>query len=59
REHLREVESRLSRLHALKTELERMVQECAGAEVSQCRVIEVLADHSQCLHDHHATKAVE
>ncbi|MDX1607530.1 MAG: helix-turn-helix domain-containing protein [Candidatus Competibacterales bacterium] len=59
REHLREVESRLSRLHALKTELERMVRECAGAEVSQCRVIEVLADHSQCLHDHHTTKAAE
>ena len=55
REHLREVESRLSRLRALKTELERMVRECAGVEVSQCRVIEVLADHSRCLHEQHQT----
>lgn len=55
REHLREVESRLNRLQSLKSELERMVRECAGHEVSQCRVIEVLADHSRCLHEHHAT----
>jgi hypothetical protein len=39
-------------------ELSRMVQECGCARVSDCRVIEVLADqtHAHCLSpDHHST----
>lgn len=49
---LAEVVSRLARLAALKTELERMVVQCAGDRISDCRVIEVLSDHSQCITDH-------
>jgi len=52
RAQLAEVESRLARLAALKTELERMVVQCAGDRISDCRVIEVLSDHSQCITDH-------
>jgi DNA-binding transcriptional MerR regulator len=44
--HLREVESRIARLEALKAELARMVAACAHGRVESCRVIEVLADHS-------------
>ncbi len=52
RAQLAEVESRLARLAALKTELERMVVQCAGDRISDCRVIEVLSDHSLCITDH-------
>jgi DNA-binding transcriptional MerR regulator len=49
---LAEVESRLARLTALKSELERMVVQCAGGKIADCRVIEVLGDHSLCSADH-------
>lgn len=50
---LREVESRIARLQSLKAELHRMVEQCRGGRISDCRVIEVLADHAQCLHQYH------
>ena len=50
--HLIEVERRIRRLEALKTELERMVDHCAGGIVADCRVIETLADHSLCSGNH-------
>jgi DNA-binding transcriptional MerR regulator len=53
RAQLKEVESRINRLHALQIELRRMIKECRGGQVSDCRVIEVLADHKQCLHKDH------
>jgi DNA-binding transcriptional MerR regulator len=34
-------------------EVERMVSECASGRVAECRVIEILADHGQCQHEHH------
>ena len=52
RAQLAEVESRLARLTALKAELERMVVQCAGGKIADCRVIEVLGDHSLCATDH-------
>lgn len=53
RVHLEAVERRLSHLSALKAELERMIRDCAGGRIGQCRVIEVLADHRRCLADRH------
>ena len=53
RAQLVEVETRLARLNSLKAELERMITQCAGGKVANCRVIEVLHDHSQCLSDDH------
>ncbi|MHA1547021.1 MAG: MerR family transcriptional regulator [Alphaproteobacteria bacterium] len=52
--HLVDVNSRIARLEALKTELERMVEQCSGGKISSCRVIEVLADHSKCVSRDHA-----
>ena len=53
RHHLAEVDRRLASLTALKAELERMTAQCRGGRIADCRVIEVLSDHSQCLaHDH-------
>ncbi len=52
------VEARIARLTALKSELERMVVHCAGGVIADCRVIEVLGDHSHCLtHHHHGADA--
>ena len=52
RKQLRQVEQRIDRLNALRTELKRMVRECSGGRSSDCRVLEVLRDHSECLTDH-------
>ena len=46
------VEGRIARLMALKTELERMVVQCAGGSIADCRVIEVLGNHAHCAADH-------
>lgn len=48
RAQLGEVERRITRLQALKGELERMVQQCQGGRIADCRVIEVLSDHRLC-----------
>ncbi|MEQ8249592.1 MAG: helix-turn-helix domain-containing protein [Alphaproteobacteria bacterium] len=57
RVQLVQVESRITRLQTLKKELKRMVTECAGGRISDCRVIEVLADHNKCLHENHLPQA--
>lgn len=49
RAHLDDVNRRISRLTALKAELERMITACGGGLVEQCRIVETLADHS---HNH-------
>lgn len=56
RTHLDEVNKRIARLAALKLELERMIEVCRGGQISDCQIIETLADHSHghCLvSDHH------
>lgn len=52
RRQLKQVEQRLLRLQALKKELKRMIAECSGNQVADCRVLEVLRDHSECLTAH-------
>ncbi|PHQ83494.1 MAG: MerR family transcriptional regulator [Thalassobium sp.] len=52
RRQLLQVEQRIARLEALRTELERMVHECSGGNTADCRVLEVLRDHSECLTKH-------
>ena len=52
RRQLAQVEKRIKRLQALKKELLRMVAECEGNSVADCKIIEVLRDHSECLTDH-------
>ncbi|MBR9973251.1 MerR family transcriptional regulator [Magnetospirillum sulfuroxidans] len=50
--HLDDIESKIARLEALRDEVRHMVADCAQDRIRQCRVIEVLADHGQCRHDH-------
>ena len=56
RSHLESIRARITALRELETELERMTDACAGGKVSDCRIIEVLSDHShdQCLYTSHA-----
>lgn len=46
RGQLDDVNRRVERLTAIKSELERMIAACDGGRVEQCRIIETLADHS-------------
>lgn len=57
RRQLKQVEQRIKRLQALKKELKRMVAECKGDSVAECKVLEVLRDHSECLTDHNGIGA--
>ncbi len=50
--HLEQVELRIEKLKTLRKELNRMVEECSHGRVSQCRVIEVLGNHSHCSGSH-------
>jgi DNA-binding transcriptional MerR regulator len=50
--HLKEVRDKIARLTALRDELEAMVA-CDHRKISECRIIEVLADHGQCQHAEH------
>ena len=45
RTHLTEVERRIARLNRLRSELERMIAQCAGGRVRDCRIIEVLSEY--------------
>lgn len=50
--HLAEVDRRIGQLTALRAELQRMLEQCHHRRVCDCRVIQVLADHGQCQHEH-------
>lgn len=45
RDQLGAVQDRIARLQRLKDELERMIGACNNGKVSECRIIEVLAEH--------------
>lgn len=49
--NLQQVRERMEQLRRLETELERMTG-CDADTVSQCRIIEALADHQHCLGEH-------
>ena len=51
-DQLREVETKIRQLDALRLELRRMVDAACNGQASDCRVIEVLSDHSLCGSDH-------
>lgn len=52
---LADVEAKVRRLLSLRSELQRMIKQCTHGRVSDCRIVQVLADHShsQCLSSHH------
>lgn len=52
RNHLSEIDRRIAALTALRAELGRMVEECGHGRICDCRIIEVLADHGECVTEH-------
>jgi len=52
RAQLAEVEARIARLEALRSELERMIADCAGGRIAECRVIEALSGDALWAADH-------
>ncbi|WP_417461169.1 MerR family transcriptional regulator [Kordiimonas sp.] len=48
RGHLKEVERKIAALQVMQAELKRMITNCSGGAISDCRIIKVLADHSLC-----------
>ena len=58
KDQLAAVDARIARLTALKSELERMITQCAQGTIADCRIIEVLGDHSHCAQDHRTSEAV-
>lgn len=56
RRHRDLVRRRIALLREMENELDRMVNECAGGRVTDCRVLEILGDHALCMAEHgHAT----
>jgi DNA-binding transcriptional MerR regulator len=51
-DRLADVERRIARLIRLRSELERMLEGHRSGIAADCRIIEVLSDHSQCEADH-------
>ena len=49
---LEDINKRIRQLTDLKKEMERMLDHCKGGPISDCRVIEVLYDHSLCETQH-------
>lgn len=49
---LAEVEQRIARLERLKSELRRMLEGHSAGTVADCRIIEVLSDHAECVAEH-------
>jgi len=37
----------------MKKELTRMIKQCSGDQIADCRIIEVLSDHHLCLVNEH------
>lgn len=52
RHHLKQVEQRIAILQTMRGELKRIVRQCSGGRVANCRVIESLADHTHCQTEH-------
>jgi DNA-binding transcriptional MerR regulator len=50
--HLESVERRIAQLTLLRSELRHMLDDCRHGQVGECRIIQVLADHERCRHEH-------
>ena len=51
--HLADIDSRIKRLKALRSEMQHMISGCAQGQVCECRILEVLSNHSYCRHEKH------
>jgi DNA-binding transcriptional MerR regulator len=54
RHQLQQVESRIARLQALRSELQRISRQCRGGRMADCRIIKALASHPTSEHKYHS-----
>lgn len=52
--HLAAVERKIVQLDQLRRELERMIGQCRGGQIADCRIMQSLGDHGLCEGDHRA-----
>ncbi len=52
RDHLADVQNKITSLQQLEKELIRISTQCHGKTVGQCYVIASLSDHAMCIDDH-------
>ncbi len=51
-EHLETVREKIAKLQRLEAELDRIASGCEGGKIEQCYVLQALADHDMCAHEH-------
>lgn len=54
---LQDVDEKIAQLTGLRAELTRMVEQCSHGQISDCRVIEILSDHENCLEETHGGRS--
>ena len=47
-EHLTSVDRKIEQLQSLRSELERMLRQCRGGQVADCKIIGALSQHRSC-----------
>ena len=50
--HLVAVENKITQLEQLRAELKRMIGQCRGGQIADCRIMQSLGDHGLCVTDH-------
>lgn len=55
RARLTDIEDKIAKLVALRGEVRTMIRQCSQGQVKDCRIIEVLADHTLCRTAHSRT----
>jgi Cu(I)-responsive transcriptional regulator len=50
--HLDAVERKIEQLEQLRVELRRMIKQCRGGQIADCRIMQSLGDHRLCDGDH-------
>ncbi len=50
--HLAAVERKLAQLERLRSELGRMIAQCRGGQIADCRIMQALGDHALCEGEH-------
>jgi len=56
RGQLADVRRRLNQLEALEAELKNMITNCKGGVIADCKVLQTLSNHDECLDVHDAHK---
>jgi DNA-binding transcriptional MerR regulator len=50
--HLAAVERKIGQLEQLRSELGRMIAQCRGGQIADCRIMQALGDHALCESEH-------